>query len=1467
MDNFEINYDLRPYLPDIFMAKQIYNSSDTINNNNNININSTIFIFNLKNENLTSIYNDPNYMLFGNKNPSIITPYIYPSLFYFYNKNTSSINYKILNTSYILTESIKLLLENIGYIITNVDMSIFQYQELLIYETITMTPQKIIYLYFSLNDYTNIGNMVNYNNYSSSVFYNKKYWNILICPYLNETIPILSTNIKYIYTSNNTSNNTTNNTRTKKIQTIDFDERENISYLFKIDYKYFENINFTKDTKSYIEILKNYSLYIQNYVEYIKNQTQKITINHNLNEISKIYYVSSDYASRQVNNYTDIILNKQHVNKYTNYSANENKYSFSTDCKFGNLKQLQLSQMLQPKYSCYNYDISINPTLYQQVINYNLSSYYNINSTNLNNMTMINSNLYKFFLLINPLIININYLLQNVVTTIEPLFENQNTLTFGTNQNKLQLSILNDIIPSSLYYINKYKITFQFVNSQISQTTNSSSKSQYIIILNIAFYNGDNISIVNKDITATNNTLGYINYGIMEQTISLSPTINIFQNNMSSISLTLAEQMTKINILDIKKYNYSLNYSFCSPYKNALNNIYFYNFYTLISNINTPLKTYNNQYYNNVLNTLMIKINNFIKNYININDNFNFLLNDTKNTNETKNYICPMTLYDDNIIISNDNTNFKYIEYFDYFPKINLSNPSLKYNKITGETFFNYLPAGKYLKFNYTNYKYNQITITEEVILSVKNVADILNYNFSLLFLLPYDINLDDSKYSDTELYSDNYSMNISSNHTNIYIVITDNLGNIYNFNGFEENYGFIYAIKLFDYPNYSSANLYLPILLNMYFNKYINLSQFVIITETYKKYTDTNMVYWDINNSYLKTHNTKELKDIVFNDFKRFQNTNDIKKLYEDYYKNFSSTIVEKLVGYKLILRNLKYSLKILVYLSNLRKIILLLNKCYNYCVIIKINMIMNDNNNNNLIKILKYNANTISYLILVNYNLDISDGPLTTIFYNYLFLLCNVNKLSTLEEINNCEKNITYCIDYSLEKLNIISKTLFSIDENNLYYEVFNNIYNYICEEQINFWIIDEINFDIDNFFQETNLNNFSGENLLIKQIISFMKIIFLNTNKINELYYLSNLMTNNIYNINVVKNYYIYDQNNYTTQTNIPIFDVVQFLLDMKQIIINISSNPLNINYEQYLKAVNQNIIIYLDNIISYFNQITNKINSVYTSMLSNPPSPINIYDPTEIADFYFILSEFINSYETFYKLLFENNINVYNEYNSVKLSFDNLVAGCEEFLLYICLVNDFTCPQNVINSNIYVNEDLYKIIKSDIFYNFMIKTIDNFINILIEHNAEIILNYVDKISLTKINNLSNNLSNYPLKKQYINMITKIISNLKNNISTDVVCNLCYIIPYQDLLLFDEIFNKVFNFSWATFNFNENLTTLINQVNLVSDNVLNYYYDGNENNIIYKTIINYTYLNTLYKYVNIDNIDNVDNSSSIN
>lgn len=1531
MNNFEINYDLRPYLPDIYVKQNILTSFDLINNNNTIGANSVIFIINI-NRPLNSIYNDPLYILSGIENVDYKDMYEFPPLNYF---NFPTI-YKQTNPFrtelpiFNITNNIKSLLLDIGYDIDNINEDEFQYQELFYTEFQTKQEKNITWIYFNFKKYDT--NYINYNNYRTTVYFNNKYCNVLIYPFLD--------NIDKIYTFNNNDSeiynlyNPQNNSK-KYIETIDFDDREIIKYYEKLDYKYFENLNYTTNEKSDFEILKNYTFYIKNYVRYIEDNNSNV-ININLNEISKKFYYSLGYEEKYEETYTNTILNNKHINNYKVYSNNNCKYSMTMDNKIGNLSKLEINLK---EYSNFDYDITNNPTTYMQTKNYYVNAYWDIvNLKNLNNSVILNFNLMKIFLIINPLIIDDNYLIDNVFTSITPLFKDANNLKFGDDKDKLKLYLLGNIKYVNLYYIDKYKINFEF--------TQNNKTFSYIIILGITFYNSANVNILNTNGTENIDDLAYVNYTTIEESISISPTINNFKNLLS-----IYENFLNYDIKNTSKYYYSLNYEYLTQYPSQSNFINFINYFFLIPNVVTNLKTSDNKYYNNVLNVLMIKVNNYIKNFLNVEENYYNYIN--KN-NILKNYICLSVLYDENIIKKkkifkccydcckctkseedvfceknclkcdndmptciNEFSKIKYIEYYSNFPKIDKQYIDLdenfigKYSQILVYPYttknidsFDVVPAGKYLKFNYINFKakYPDI-INEDFVKSIKSVKEILNYNFSLFVMLPYDINQDDNFYcTNPKLYwTSNYSMGISSNKTCLYLVLTDLEGNPFNFykeienydnpnsnpnfncnpnsnsNSNPENYcflnGIIYGIKLYNYTNYYSENLKLNIILNLFMNNYLNLSEFIILTETYEEYSDANNVLWNINESYLKLHNFESLKEMVFFDFKRFKNKCNM-DLITKQYKNFNYKNLEILYNNKLQLHNLRYSVKVSIYLSNLYKILNLINKCKNYLIIIKTNIMIDDNNNSNLCSIVKYLIGNISNLFEINYNLSITSGTFDTIIYDKLSQIYLININNNVENISNYIIYCDYLIYYSNSKINNILEIFNSmlVNENNLYYSLYWSIYFYMGYEQINYKIGIELDYDIDNFIKTTSpkifdniaLININEKSLLLEQVGACLKIIELNSTKINELYNLAQLMSLNTpsqtnpflpdnLNCKVTKNDYIYNTYCYTKCSNVPVFNVISFMEDMINLIEKLSIEGYSIDYIIYQKAILEGVITFGKNTIKYFKEILDKIvgSYLFINYLSGPIQIIiNIFKTEQIGLFYELLEKFNVNYMGFFDIIYQNKINKFYEYDNLKNSFENLFYSCKEFLFYVTLKNDFINNNTISYKKIYVNEDLYKIIKTDVFLDFAVKTIKNINNLVIKKNPKIILFYLKNINEeNKLISPIINITQKVLNEMILQLEDKI--NYSIPLTIDIIdYGSYYILPYQDLLLFKG------SFTWASFNFNKYTLEMIKPINQLNSDIFKTFYTDPNTNDFYKQSLNYTYLNTPFKYININN-----------
>ena len=318
------------------------------------------------------------------------------------------------------------------------------------------------------------------------------------------------------------------------------------------------------------------------------------------------------------------------------------------------------------------------------------------------------------------------------------------------------------------------------------------------------------------------------------------------------------------------------------------------------------------------------------------------------------------------------------------------------------------------------------------------------------------------------------YSMGIGSNKTAMYLVLTNENGTPYNFYSSDEfSTGIIFGIKMYNYNNFISENLKLQVIPNLYMTQYLNLNEFIILMESFNDYSDVNNVLWDINNTYLKLHNFNSLKEIILYDYKRFNPEQDMKQTIEQYSK-FNYKTLQILYENKVQLNYLRYCIKILIYVSNLYKIIKLIQKIYSYCEIIKINMMFKQYENKYIIDLVKYNSLNILNLFASNYNLSITSGNFETKIYTQVSQMSEINLNVSLEEINNYQSYCIYIIYYSLNKLpSILELTNSKTSEiNNVYHDLYYQIYKQIIIENINYLLGEQIIYDIDNLTNNTTI-----------------------------------------------------------------------------------------------------------------------------------------------------------------------------------------------------------------------------------------------------------------------------------------------------------------------------------------------------------------------------------------------------------
>jgi hypothetical protein len=1455
--------DISPYLPDIFLKNNIFSSSDETDYNTVVLANTTIFIFNIYPSDIGSTlqYDDPNYLLYGVYPENTEDLYFFPSLCFFI-PMIDNINYIVLEDILItsgneddVSDILLNLIKSIGYDPNLINFNYFRYRKLKCFDR-TCSPSIVLYFYFYLKDPETT---INYNYFNSTVYYDQNYWNILIYPYTYSSgldfVENKNRNTNITYISSNYLSQSTNN-----LNPLSFNNTDLIKYIEKIDYKYMENTTnlFNKNNK--MNLVKNYSINIKNFNEFF-NSINKSTIFINNNEINKLYFENLDYENKHLNTYTLTKLNNNYINNNISYSNNDKKYSFTMNNKLSNIKNNN------NKYSCYDFDIINIPSIYQITKNYNINSYVDITKENLNLnnelLFVTNTNLYKLLLSIDPYIINITYILKKYVyATVSDLSQNNNKLVFGSDTNKVNLFFSNKLINTDTYYINKYKITY-------FTTLSNGVKVSYLLLLSIVFYNGNNINITDLDITANTSQLGFITYTNQDCSVTLSPTI--FFNNFINNNI-INKKALQFALYDVKKYYYNIDYSSISNMVNTFNYYYSNHFYFFISNFSPNIVTYTDDEYkapNNKLNIVLSKVNNLVTNIVNINrniSNFKFNIRDSK------------TLLMMSIVLDS-NINPGYIYNYSYFPNI-LPEKSLP-NTINTYKMNNYreldknnntiystnlveIPAGNYkvLQYNnlFNNYNLKESNaINDHIVKSINTYDNFFSNNFCLMIKLPDNINVDDEFYNDNynnDYYSDNYSSNIGYYKTSIYMVAVAApiLNGIY-----VSTENIVYGLELFgtynDITDTDTGNKY-KIKMNVLINNYMNFNQLNFYAEIYDTYNEQNNLILDIDKLYQNLYPTTYLKDVVYYDFLRFQSNYDY-NIITTQYNNFDITISNKLYWNKYYLYQLQINKNRAIFIFNTIKNLLSLYKSLTYLKQIKNNYMLGKNDNTYLIDLVRYNISLCLFINYNNYELNITYSTNNYIIQNLFNDLSTININTSLETINTYIKNIEYIINYFKLKINYVktefNKTFETINTfDYLKYGInFNDIINISTELNIliskittNFDIFVLIYDEINNFTFNNNIINLKNNNIIINSIINYILIILLNSNKIEELYNLLNIIYYNqkfdIINYysyeTIIKNNYIYNTTYYNKNMNIQNFNYFDFLSDLKTTI-NYYANPSNINkgdfvytgqdifiyndpdYNDvatiYKKCINDGVIKFIDNVILFFQLINEQIIGIYKFIhninIGSLPK-IDIYDNENISNLYYLLTEFKNNVDNMYNIIISNNINIFEDFVPAVDFLNSYYYSINEYLLYIQLYNDIN---NINTSSTVIFQDVLNILTIDEVY----AEIKMFI--------EIIQN------LYRFSNLQT--INIYLKKLDINIEI-----------TDVTLH--------DVTVFDD-FNIVQIDSYPIFNFNKQLLLIIQQMNTLTSSVFNYYYNTPDIDF-YKQYINYNYITSPLLYVDIQN-----------
>jgi hypothetical protein len=1474
--------DTIPYIPDVFNNTQSLYQSDIANSPNVLPTHQTIFIFSLDSQDALvkslNKYNNPYYMLYGLLQPS--TNYYLPPISYFSSIN-ETINYitnssliKTIYKSYVFTPEILDLLGNIGFNVKLINNTLIPeylfppsqfsipnpsplydneilFQKMTVYDAVTGRNDEIIFIYFYQNYISQ--NPIHFNNsyinnisqtpFQSSVYYDKLNWNVFIYPYIVENVDEYINNPTIFYPLTNNSSSSSN-----FIETLNFDNKDYCPYIDKLEYKYFENYEFVK-TDNKLNTSMNHSknlISFSNY--YMENTSSDETIFINLNEITKNVDINNYINSDSETNTIDFLK------KSASYSNINTTNSMSCDNKLSYINKKINSNDLT--YATYNFTDSRIKTMYPICKNFFINTYININSTSSNttnpstNDFLQSTNWYirKILLQINPLIINDPTL---VTLKIYPLINCKNNLIVNGIQVIYALGFTT-FATTNNYYIDRYRLVVSWSETVDSEHVNF----VYYIILNIAYYSGNNFIIANTSKTSSVNDLGYINFTNIDYSNTLIP--NIFKK---VTNVEIYNNLVYYNLVDTKYYSFSINYDYFSTNSTQTNLIFINHFSYLIPYIEPTINyTYEQDEQtnifpiSNVFNVLEKKVNNFIMNTIFLNDNFISI----KFNNYNAESIFKLSLtFDSNILNDYENcnpetTNCQNKDYIDYLQYINnifagTPIPYIQPNDIFGGDYGKYtynsimIPTGNYLVFKYHNNFISRdvdgITepMDEQKVLSIffsrgtnqPAFSTISGYNFALLIKLDDDFNPDDTfcvnnmNYYTTDfnkIYK--YLCNQGNYQTKMYLVPCNTDYSLYYFKG-DTLFSYLVGIELFNNYNGIITNVNQSfvgnkIFMNMVLNEYMNFYELNFIIDVFDIMKQNNNLCFDKNNLLFKKHKSNYLNQIVKYDSQRFNSNIPPGIIY------WNDDIIKLLETNKILINYMKVLDNNLIFILNCNKIINLLKRCIMYLIQIK-TIIFFENFNN------EHNGN------IKWENYTITKGEYINIT-NYLATCCiNINKVNQIINVTFCYEDST--VDNILTNLVYLTDTVTIQLINDYILKIQNTMIFYanriiLVQDQI-FKLFDE--FEKYNSLIISPLINYTTYK---KQYIEIIKEVYVN----DILLYAINQDVFKIFDNIVIKPTPKTDLDDYIINSLIEITDII----DIYKLNLNILKETLNFVRLFYddntvyciYPILNDNIIKtnYIYNTY-YYNATNNLPNiNIFTYF---PPNPLPI-PPANLSDVPTSLT---------YTVI--NNIR--NLVIMISDTYKYPVQSCHHPPFYnIYTKPDFITFVNTLNNLITNSNTLFNL--SDPVYppNTYMQTyiyswdiIQKFISNCLEIKLFIkCMFYLNNITT----NINNNylLTNYTNASSYIDSIINIYSTIQK-INTDPVF---VITEYQEIsnlllkqisVLNRPIFPPSINYLFAPYNqysimviflkglYNLN-ATLLNEINItIFDNVFKYLYLG--------------------------------------
>ena len=1274
------------------------------------------------------------------------------------------------------------------------------------------------YLYL---DNKNPNNLVNYNNFTNNIFYNKQNWNVFIYPfndvidgytYINNLPPIESDPIKKSFYN--------------YINVIDFSELKLTNIKDNIDFTYFETIKSTekKNLNKTFYLSKN----IKSFNDYINKNKDDENIFISLNEINYFYNKTLEDNLSYLNSDTNTIIadflkkNKTFVNTTTGTSLSmDNKicYLNTRDKYFNNTTYAQYISNVDLTEKLYDFDLIYCVNSYFDIISY--KEY--IEKENIyNELNYVNQNLRKILLLINPNLVYDDYVnsqyeidsvkYNTVNTSIINLIDNPiDYIIDDTNKLKIRSEDFTKItgLNTKSYIICRYLFILSYVNYA---GTENQKIQYYYIYINIAFYNSNYVNIINQFKTNTFDVC-YVCKDYLNANITTSPTVfNVLKKT------NMYQNILKWNFVDTKIYSFIYNYDLYSEYKDRSNSIIVNNFYFLLVNIIQNI-TYNdgenNYIINNFNNILFEKINNFISNIIILN-----------NTNSTLGYNKYLSRTDNLFnIITDTNIDSKYYTEFKYLPEENSTPDDFVYPVNGDSSQINYLPFGIYRVFKFNNY--NPSSYAEgnfNIYIAILSLAGIVNYNYQLLIRVspPYEY---DDKYYDYIKENNDYNDFINSNNSlftnrcEMYLIITDINGDIIYV---QDNR--ILCFKLFNFYT-GDQNIFNRLMLYVNTVSYNNFySMNIIYEDYYPYYVDTsisnvnNINTMSLNYNKLKfyPHINDNIKDILIYDLERFNNN--VYNISELYY---NTEIIIEITKNNDNLYKIQQIIDNCVYLMYLLKVIILLKRVKCYFIIL-----------NNLGNYYKFPIDVpIASSLTINdfYKIILNDIQELKDTCNYIY---NLNfftiPLSKLESFVALFKNITELTNIYLEpiqKLFYENINIKYLDENNISLTI-------IYVENL---IIDFTNNKNDTILNITNLTvdlNILNYTLqiepFIKKYVDTFKILNYFENSINEL-------SPETIELFLIKNQtllYLYNINSY--------YDILNFNKIFDNEFFKITINSLNLIKKDYIFSTTQ---LEQELKYSYF-----CISKFITAFNDDPDSSLIDFDLNVLIT---VEDELVN-----YNYYYQNNLSL------TSITINSVIIDINEpqITLLIQPNKAFTTGNEVIVSSILNSSNYFKgtvdsydtitgdivITPIDIFGTFTDSTryYVSILPLIDNTNLNLLLDEINKLISNYSNLDSIGTDQYYLEFYYINDIVYYLNKY-----VYLIKELLLIDAYKKQILLLPTIDNPDPYDVLSMNLNENIISLKN----IIINIDSVYKDNNQE--IIHTILNDNTLNVIYFYSQIN------------